>query len=487
MGPYTSRLIIYLCLGLALALTVPLLFKSDLRMQTVTRPVVILSALALDNEALAPACPKSPFDVSEADLEKYPLVLGTVKRLQTNDDGLGSVNFYSDQARLLARSLDMPRAQYFCFKSKGSIYRLRNWIIPGDRRATLYKVGLSPQQPTSAPALSDGQLADLPALSAYLNEIELASRRAIERKQKLKSLSQPIETPKHKMRPDEERLLKGLAQLKRKMEMSDVRSQDMSDLLRSRPYFERQRSKLSADDFIALRGKLGGGGSHLQFRFGHYMVQAGLMQETERLPLPVPWLTWVRLFLGGALLMLALWSLRWAYVARRGFAVAPGWAVVFSDSMFVLGSGVLAWGFLQYVLGSWLDVITDLDQAVQVVMSWMWLPAVLIVAIYTANLASQSVEITQEGILRHGPGGDRKLAWDKIERLELRSTYVPVGRVGVLVPRKLQTKLVFVSGGERLEVYEPQQAELKAALLGGLREHAPERLAEDLRRIAQDW
>ena len=186
-------------------------------------------------------------------------------------------------------------------------------------------------------------------------------------------------------------------------------------------------------------------------------------------------------------LLAGVWVMTKGYVSRRGFVVTPRWGVVFADVMFTLACGAMAFGMLEYCLAGWLASPPLLDEGVQVVMSWMLLPFAAFTAFYAANMAAQSLEVTQEGITWHGPGDSRFLPWEQVRGLELHDTYVAVSRVGMVMPKRLQTKLVIRAQKDDIYLYEPGLKRTKRGIVAALRHYGPARLGADLERISLDW
>ena len=182
-----------------------------------------------------------------------------------------------------------------------------------------------------------------------------------------------------------------------------------------------------------------------------------------------------------------VWVMTKGYVSRRGFVVTPRWGVVFADVMFTLACGAMAFGMLEYCLAGWLAAPSLLDEGVQVVMSWMLVPFAAFTAFYAANMAAQSLEVNQEGLIWHGPSESCFIPWDDVRGLKLHDTYVAVSRVGRVMPKRLQTKLVIKGPAEDIHLYEPGLKRTKRDIVAAIQHHGPPRLGSDLERIALDW
>lgn len=213
----------------------------------------------------------------------------------------------------------------------------------------------------------------------------------------------------------------------------------------------------------------------------------GLSAGLAALLLLAPGISWVGLILAGAGFAAGLWALSRGYVLRKGFVVSPRWATVFADVMFSLAVAVACFGLWEYLLAGPLGMRPLLDEGVQVVMSWMLLPATAFMAFFAANLASQSLEVEAEGLTWHGPGDSRSVTWEQIAGFKLHDSYVAVGRAGMAVPSRLQTELVIQVPDDDIHLYEPGPNRTKRSLVAALLHHAPPRLRSDLEAVSRDW
>jgi len=95
--------------------------------------------------------------------------------------------------------------------------------------------------------------------------------------------------------------------------------------------------------------------------------------------------------------------------------------------------------------------------------------------------------VTVEGLTWHGPGDSRFLPWEQVRGLALHETYVAVSRVGLVVPKRLQTKLVIKGMEKDIYLYEPGLKRTKRGIVAAFRQYGPPRLGADLERVALDW
>ncbi|MFP4087512.1 MAG: hypothetical protein ACLFUL_12040 [Desulfobacteraceae bacterium] len=94
-----------------------------------------------------------------------------------------------------------------------------------------------------------------------------------------------------------------------------------------------------------------------------------------------------------------------------------------------------------------------------------YLPATSFFALCSANQFSQSVEVSRDGLTLHYPGHVKVLNWEDIEGFDRRGSYTMVGRGGILIPRKIQTKLVILTSKGEMTLVEPGYRKTKHKLI----------------------
>ena len=115
-----------------------------------------------------------------------------------------------------------------------------------------------------------------------------------------------------------------------------------------------------------------------------------------------------------------------AYRVGPGIRLNPMWAAVFADLAFILAAGFGAYCITDYTMSELLGALAQMDEALQVVCSLMYLPCLLFLAAFAARMGCQTLEITPEAVTRHGPGGRRMLPWERIQGFELKNSHVMV-------------------------------------------------------------
>lgn len=79
------------------------------------------------------------------------------------------------------------------------------------------------------------------------------------------------------------------------------------------------------------------------------------------------------------------------------------------------------------------------------------------------------------------------LIWEDIEGFDLKESYTIVGRGGIMMLRKIQTKLVIQTNDGITSLVEPGFKENKRNLIRTMADKAPERLQPDLEEVSEAW
>lgn len=205
-------------------------------------------------------------------------------------------------------------------------------------------------------------------------------------------------------------------------------------------------------------------------------------------PVLVEGLALGRMVAAGVLLLAGVWVMAGQYKKRPGFNVSPTWSAILVDLIIVAFTGMGSFILLDWLAVQWFGVGSFLnDEAVVAVTGIMYLPALAILAGFACNSATQSLEVTAEGLTRHGPGRSRFISWEEIEGVGLTDTHLVKVHGDTALPRKLQTKLAIKTAGGEVTLFEPALKDIKREMLAAMRQVAPERLAPDLDQVAEGW
>lgn len=181
--------------------------------------------------------------------------------------------------------------------------------------------------------------------------------------------------------------------------------------------------------------------------------------------------------------------MRASAVVHHGIRINPPPAVAAMDGVSIIASAMATF----FTIDGYSDRFASLaprfmDPLVADVIAFMFLPALLVLALFVTTSGGQSIAIDGTGLVVAGPFGAKKVAWDKIEKLTSNDQYVVVSRLGFPVPTHLRTNLgIATTGGEILTVYQPEFKATARDIFERMREHAPRRLSQDLDEIEAAW
>ncbi len=449
MGILLRRILVYLCLSLALALAVPLVRGPDKRHEQQTKTVVFLSALALTPRTLAPACSQGPYPLSDEMLqEKYPAVRRAIDTILTRGPEKGAVSISGSQPAALARALAGRKVRVLCFTHLQRIYRLKLHSWGGGAR--LWVVGLPPGAAPQLPRLDEKQLARYPELARYLQSLVSSRIRAL-------SLQQA-----RQLNP-----WRGLS--------------------KPNSFYRPVASTLPVRQWRDLLARVDLGPKWPAFRWGDFIIAGYEGSRIHRATLPVPGLFEFKMSAAVLLILIGLWLARDIYRRGPGISINPLWAGLFGDTVFILFLGFGALGVVDYLQVRWLHTIPRLDEAHRMVFSLMYLPCLIFMAWFVSNMVGQSLEVKQRGLVRHGPDESQEMAWEDIRGFELKESNLLVARGDVVLPRRLQTLLVIKTSQAEVILFEPGRRSIKRKIVRALAEQAPPRLQADIDKLAQDW
>ena len=485
---YKARLLAYLCLGFALALAVPPFFAPDSSREYQTRPAVYLSARTTDPALLNAWCKEQTVDLSDRDLDSYPDLKKAVDALRSPAQDRSEACFKSEDPARLARKAGRTKAARFCFTHKGGAYLL---ILkaPFTGNSCVVQVGADPDLLSMAAELLPDEAAAYPCLKSYLDGLRNWVKQGVNNRTQADELRDQLQALKEKKpasKFDEATRAFKEIEIKQKLKMLQIAG--YRHRVGKRPSYEEQRSEFELDQWRPLLERIGFDQGRKAVRIGEYVIKISLRDYSEWVVTRHGNISLARIVCGAVLLLLGAWLLWPVYGPKPGMAINALGSVIFADVLFGLAMGVLSAGPLDYALERWLGLLPLLDEALMATLSLMYLPCLFILAGMAANMGGQSLEVNGEGVIWHGPGSSRFLDWNQIIGLKLRDSHVPVGRMGILLPRRLQTKLVFdLADNSDVELFEPGTRRRKEAILDSLEQNAPERLRPDLKSIRQQW
>ncbi len=122
------------------------------------------------------------------------------------------------------------------------------------------------------------------------------------------------------------------------------------------------------------------------------------------------------------------------------------------------------------------------------VVAFMFLPSATILAAFVAQYASQAVKLDAKGIAIARLGKTQTAEWAQVAQLRFEDSYVLVGRLGFLMPRKLRTNLVIdLDDGNSIYIIDPGYRTARTRLLERLYGVAPDRLCRAIKSQGRRW
>lgn len=451
MTAYSGRLVGYLCFSLCLAFAIGP--YTDQRKVQKTGPVIFLSGMALTQSSQNPACLNTVYSLDQKSLNQFASISKTVEKLSQWPIKTNQVHLYGGNLGAFIKQVSGQEQRAVCFEYRGRVFRLV-WLIIRDM-GSLYLVGLK-NLPSNVPALEKRRLSAFPKLATHVEKLE-------------------------KVIEEAKRLLK---QTEPRMQGQRASSRAIGWTL----FYKTERTEIGWDEWLALKRELRTGPDNVLFRLDDYLFLSRFEEITEKVLVEITWFKAWRYVFATVFLTLGFLAMRGIYKRRPGINLNPGWAAVVGDGIFISLISFGAYCVIEYGLSEYVKMVPYLDEPAAIAVGAIgYLPVTAFCALFAANQFSLSVEVEEEGIRVYYPGGVDFLIWDNIRDFDLKATYAVVGRVGLLIPRKVQTKLVIETTSGQTTLPEPGLRKTKNELIRTLGSNAPERLRPGLDQVLEQW
>jgi len=476
LNPYTGRLLGYVCLSLFLAFVVgPYTAK---KMVLKTEPVVYLSAVALDKTAQGLACLERVRNVNEKDLRSFPKIKKAVTYLSRSPIETTQVSLYGGNLEAFIKRTVGQSKREFCFEYNGRIFKL-NWLIIRDM-GSLYLVGLN--EPPSVSSLAKSDLSEYPEMAAYIKKLEMTA-------QSVKDLEPKEETaPAGSLSGKSIKTIDDAMRRFERIRRQAERQSMVPSAVNKSAFYKREGTKMGWDEWVSLNKTLNTSPEKADFRIGDYLIIGSSEKLTERVSMNIEWFKIGRYLFAAVFLFTGLFAMRGIYRKCPGINLNPGWTAIIGDGIFILFVSFGAYCLIEYGMSKSFEMTSFIDDpVVRGICSIAYLPFTAFCALFAANQFSQSVEVENEGLRLHYPDGSKVLIWEDIQGFDLKESYTIVSRVGVMLPRKLQTKLIIQTTGGMTSLVEPGFKETKRRLISAIKDKAPERLQSDLEKVSEAW
>ncbi|MDF1699420.1 MAG: hypothetical protein P1U56_26440 [Saprospiraceae bacterium] len=173
---------------------------------------------------------------------------------------------------------------------------------------------------------------------------------------------------------------------------------------------------------------------------------------------------------------------------QEGIRINPKWVTLLYDFinglMGILGSFL----FLNLVLVK-LNITPLEDEDFGLFMgTYYFLLGVPFVALYTCRIGGQTILISNHSIESKSVFSSQTMKWADVKNIELHDEYIVQGRVGLLIPRKLQKQLIFeAQNEEKLIINEPQTKHAKEQLFKQMIAVIPENIKPEIKKAFKNW
>lgn len=193
--------------------------------------------------------------------------------------------------------------------------------------------------------------------------------------------------------------------------------------------------------------------------------------------------------IGVLFLLSGLLILSSIYKKKKGIAVNPQRITVLYDGITLLFAVPSAYIIVTAILQKFFFISPlFFEQELSFMGIFFFIFGIPFVAMFTSKLTSQSIIISKDGIMVDNISMKISITWDNINNIEFSNEYVLVGRVGTVIPKKLQKSLkICAKDKNHLLINEPQLKSIKKKILEQIRIKAPNNIWIKFGGILQKW
>lgn len=141
-----------------------------------------------------------------------------------------------------------------------------------------------------------------------------------------------------------------------------------------------------------------------------------------------------------------------SYVLSQGIRINSSWTVASMDAVCIIASTIASIFIIDGYASKFIDLspLGVNDPYALDVISFMYLPSLLVLAIFVTATGGQSIAIDKIGVKVAGAFGETKALWKNIKVLQPNEQYVVVSRVGTAIPSRLQTNLDIITNNSEV-------------------------------------
>ena len=193
---------------------------------------------------------------------------------------------------------------------------------------------------------------------------------------------------------------------------------------------------------------------------------------------------------GGVFLLISLFALAGMYTApvAEGIRVGKRGAIIVWDVVIIIVGIPFTWWFLDVILVKFFQTEPFWKDQMVLGMGVFWMVFVNpVMALITTATSVQTLDITKENITLKGLFGQRVMAWQDVEKLEIADVLSPRSSSGI-VPSRKAVRILNISGGTAsLRIMEPPLVATKKEIIEALSACAPENLQDSVAGLSQKW
>ncbi len=483
MNQYKRRFLFFLFLSLGITLAIGP-YSGKYKGQIKAR-YFYLNAVCLDTDKIIRLCSRLPVEIAEDGLNEFPEIYNLISSPPISTLERNKSSIYTDRLGKFTGSFRENYDKYLCFTFDKRTYILEPTLIY--ELGWLYLIGLS-EYPEGIRRLELTDLDQFPPLRSYIRSLDETIDKMSSSKldPEASGTTRPYDPGNSQQNIEET--------LKAMNDFSEKRTREIDSVLNSQDHvkwmqlFAEKRIEIKPGTWASLNKKLGWSEKGIRFICNDYLIIVYSEVSTEDILINIKHHRIPRYLFASLFLLLGILSAKRVYARNEGIAINPGWSIYIADFIIIVALCVGSYCVIDYFLVHAFKMTSIIsDAAFRAVCSVGYLPVMLIFSWFSANMCGQSILIDSKGIRIYYPASTAFLSWGSIEGVTLKETYVAVGRLGTLVPRKFQTNLVFISADKKYSLFEPGLRSIKNRVTDRIRLFAPDRLSNDIDIIEQQW
>lgn len=225
------------------------------------------------------------------------------------------------------------------------------------------------------------------------------------------------------------------------------------------------------------------------FNYKGKVYGPGFNSDFENIEGEIASLSIILKVIGAVLFFSGLFFIRKLYFRKCGIMVNPMWIAALYDGILLLLAVPSAWLLAAFVLQKLLFIEPLFNEPELTFMGiFFFLFGIPFVSVFTSRFTSQSVQFNSVGILVDSISEKSLMKWEFLQSIEFSNEYVWVGRVGTIIPKKLQKSLKFTdTNNNSVVLNEPQLKSVKKKIIANFEKNAPLQIRENFFNLVKGW